>query len=380
MIQRRKNMNEITKIVLTGGPCAGKTTALQRIEKEFTEKGYKVFIIGESATELITAGARPFGTLSIPTYQFQKGILGYQLYKEAMYENFANTLPENTKCLLVCDRGALDNKAYIDKDSFAKILEELDLKEIDLLTRYKMILHLVTAAKGAEEFYTLANNEARSETKEEARKLDDTTLNCWMGHPNLHIIGNDQSFAEKMDEVRDTIHRELGIPVPTQQQRKFLIDLNSISQLPLPITKKMRIEQTYLDGKEEDCFRKMSDENASMYFEIHKKDTDDPKVRIKTMRRMTEKEYLRQTMSIDRQPLMKDRYSFVYHDQYFRLDIFRQLPLCLLEVEPTEKRTEISLPPELTVLDEVTENPEYRNFSLFQQINNQKKYKKDKEQ
>lgn len=380
MIQRRKNMNEITKIVLTGGPCAGKTTALQRIEKEFTEKGYKVFIIGESATELITAGARPFGTLSIPTYQFQKGILGYQLYKEAMYENFANTLPENTKCLLVCDRGALDNKAYIDKDSFAKILEELDLKEIDLLTRYKMILHLVTAAKGAEEFYTLANNEARSETKEEARRLDDTTLNCWMGHPNLHVIGNDQSFAEKMDEVRDTIHRELGIPVPIQQQRKFLIDLNSISQLPLPITKKMRIEQTYLDGKEENCFRKMSDENASMYFEIHKKDTDDPKTRIKTMRRMTEKEYLRQTMSIDRQPLMKDRYSFVYHDQYFRLDIFRQLPLCLLEVEPTEKRTEISLPPELTVLDEVTENPEYRNFSLFQQINNQKKYKKDKEQ
>ena len=43
-------MSKITKIVLTGGPCAVKTTALQRIEKEFTEKGYKVFIIGESAT------------------------------------------------------------------------------------------------------------------------------------------------------------------------------------------------------------------------------------------------------------------------------------------------------------------------------------------
>ena len=37
-------MCEITKVVLTGGPCAGKTTALQKIEKEFTEKGYKVFI------------------------------------------------------------------------------------------------------------------------------------------------------------------------------------------------------------------------------------------------------------------------------------------------------------------------------------------------
>lgn len=29
------------KIVLTGGPCAGKTTAIQKIEKEFTEKTIK---------------------------------------------------------------------------------------------------------------------------------------------------------------------------------------------------------------------------------------------------------------------------------------------------------------------------------------------------
>ena len=35
---------QIKKIVLTGGPCAGKTTAIQEIEKEFTEKGYLVLI------------------------------------------------------------------------------------------------------------------------------------------------------------------------------------------------------------------------------------------------------------------------------------------------------------------------------------------------
>ena len=41
-----------------------------------------------------------------------------------MYENFAMTLPEETKCLLICDRGALDNKAYIDAEGFAQILKE----------------------------------------------------------------------------------------------------------------------------------------------------------------------------------------------------------------------------------------------------------------
>ena len=36
-----ENVN-ITKIVLTGGPCAGKTTALTWINNYFTKRGYKV--------------------------------------------------------------------------------------------------------------------------------------------------------------------------------------------------------------------------------------------------------------------------------------------------------------------------------------------------
>ena len=43
----------ISKIVLTGGPCAGKTTALSMIEQKLTEKGYKVIIVTESATEMM---------------------------------------------------------------------------------------------------------------------------------------------------------------------------------------------------------------------------------------------------------------------------------------------------------------------------------------
>ena len=119
----------------------------------------------------------------------------------------------------------------------------------------------------------------------------------------------------------------------------------------------------------------MSDENASMYFEIHKRDTKDPEVRVKTMRRMKEKEYLRRTVNSEKTPILKDRYLFVYENQYFTLDVFRNLELCLLEVEPTEENDRICLPPELTVLDEVTDNPNYRNFRLFEQINQKQKEK-----
>ena len=40
----------VSKICLTGGPCAGKSTALSKIERELTDLGYKVFIIDEVAT------------------------------------------------------------------------------------------------------------------------------------------------------------------------------------------------------------------------------------------------------------------------------------------------------------------------------------------
>ena len=40
----------ISKIVLTGGPCAGKTTALSWIKNAFTKIGYAVLIVPETAT------------------------------------------------------------------------------------------------------------------------------------------------------------------------------------------------------------------------------------------------------------------------------------------------------------------------------------------
>ena len=36
---------DITKIVITGGPCAGKTTAMNWIQHAFTERGYDVLFL-----------------------------------------------------------------------------------------------------------------------------------------------------------------------------------------------------------------------------------------------------------------------------------------------------------------------------------------------
>ena len=40
----RDIMQQITKIVITGGPCAGKTTAMSWIQNSFTRRGYVVLL------------------------------------------------------------------------------------------------------------------------------------------------------------------------------------------------------------------------------------------------------------------------------------------------------------------------------------------------
>ena len=42
---------DVTKIVITGGPCAGKSTALSRIQEEFTTLGYTVLFVPETTTQ-----------------------------------------------------------------------------------------------------------------------------------------------------------------------------------------------------------------------------------------------------------------------------------------------------------------------------------------
>lgn len=78
---------EVTKIVITGGPCAGKSTGFSRIQDEFTTMGYRVLFVPETATELITGGIAPW------TYknsdEFQKYLMKLQLEKEKVFYDAA---------------------------------------------------------------------------------------------------------------------------------------------------------------------------------------------------------------------------------------------------------------------------------------------------
>ena len=59
-------------IVLTGGPCAGKTTTIAKVKEDLENLGYHVLLLNECATEIINGGIRPFGDNQVSVFDFQK--------------------------------------------------------------------------------------------------------------------------------------------------------------------------------------------------------------------------------------------------------------------------------------------------------------------
>ena len=161
-------MPEITKIVITGGPCAGKSTAMSWIQNFFGKQGIRVLFISETATDLITGGIAPW-TCS-KNVEYQEYHLQLQLLKEEIYHKAASNLKDE-RILIVCDRGLMDNKAYMNEEEYRRVLDDYNLSKSKIMDRYDAVFHLVSAAKGAKEYYNL-DNEARTETIEEARRIE----------------------------------------------------------------------------------------------------------------------------------------------------------------------------------------------------------------
>lgn len=192
-------------IVLTGGPCAGKTTTIACIKEYLEGLGYHVLLLNECATELINGGIRPFGDNQIPVFDFQNEILNLQLYKEKRYIDIVSKLPQDTKCIILSDRGILDSKAYLGQELFTKLLDKNGLKESDLGKQYDMVIHMVTVATDIKNKYNTSTNSARFENADEAIDLDKRTSDAWKNHKNVKVIAATEIIDEKIEKVKNLI-------------------------------------------------------------------------------------------------------------------------------------------------------------------------------
>ena len=225
-------------IVFTGGPCGGKTTTITYCAERLKDKGFPIVCVPEAASLIFSSG----GVLNMETYSkyeavlFQKCLFKLQLGLEncfawlLMLNQTRSTIQMSGKRpLLLCDRGLMDGSAYLAPDQWTVLLDEVGMYETEIKdNRYDMVIHLCSAAKGAEAFYQLQNNEARSESLQMAVELDDKIINAWKNHPKYVLIGNEmKDFSAKMKQAEAFILHEVVGEHPeltnVEYNRKYLL-------------------------------------------------------------------------------------------------------------------------------------------------------------
>lgn len=362
---------QITKIVITGGPCSGKSTALSWLQAEFTKKGYMVLFVPESASELILGGITPWTIDS--NAKFESYIIKHQLQKEKLFEDAAKHIENYDKVLIVCDRGVLDCKAYMTDYEFKSTLKALNTNEVLVRDGYDAVFHLVTAAKGAKESYTLENNKARSETPEEAIEKDEKTLNAWTGHTHLRVIDNSTNFENKMKRLIAEISNFLGEPTPYEIERKFLIEYPNLFELEkMPNCKKVEIIQTYLKTMQGEEVR-IRQRGLDGYFTYTKtvKRKINKTTRYEKEKRISKDEYLTLLLDADtsKHQIRKTRYCLNHKNQYFEIDVYPfWKDKAIMEIELKDENEKIDFPKKIKVVREVTGEEEFFNSNIAKNI------------
>jgi CYTH domain-containing protein/predicted ATPase len=370
MLNTSHLIEPVQMIVLTGGPCSGKSSSLAYLTEKLSDHGFMVFVIPETAT-LITNNGIDRRKMDRPkqVMMYEEAILEMQLSFEETYSRAVSRIfPEKRKVILL-DRGVMDIKAFVPREDFRDMLKRKGLKEVKLRDRYNGVVHLVTAADGAVEYYTGENNKARIETPEEAIRLDERIRESWLGHPHFRIVDNRTDFEGKIRRTFAAISQMLGLPARTTSEERFLVD--GIRHELLPPHKTIEIEQIYVrsrDRNEEIRVRKRGQEGAYLYFLTR---TRTAGIRIKEEELIDEQEYLNLKRLVDpkTEVLLKDRICFLWNHQHFELDAYKgkHEGLAVLQTQPwetTDGATSVDIPPFVTVSKNITGNHRYDERNL----------------
>ncbi|MBN8422438.1 MAG: AAA family ATPase [Verrucomicrobia bacterium] len=188
------------RIVLTGGPGGGKTTAGDLFRREI---GDKVVMVPEAATMMFTGG---FPRVHLPgaVHAAQRAIYHVQIHLEEA------VMAQHPEQILLCDRGTVDGAAYWPsgpEDFFADIGSTLERE----LLRYDAVIFFESAAVG--HMSIEGGNPIRNETIEQAILLDRKLRELWSQHPKFMLVPHNTSFFKKISfglAVLDGMVSELG--------------------------------------------------------------------------------------------------------------------------------------------------------------------------
>jgi predicted ATPase len=173
------------RLVLTGGPGGGKTTAADLFRREL---GERVVIVPESAT-ILFAGGFPRS----PEAEARRAVQQAVFHVQRNLEDVQSALFRDR--ILLCDRGTIDGAAYWpegDGDFFTAMGTTFEAE----LARYDAVVFFETAAVAGKSIE--GGNPVRSETLSEAVTLDRRLRALWSRHPRFLLVPHTQSFLHKI--------------------------------------------------------------------------------------------------------------------------------------------------------------------------------------
>jgi CYTH domain-containing protein/thymidylate kinase len=369
----------VKRVAITGGPCSGKSELLKRIKEYLHDNGVWGTVLPELYTELAQNNLTPE---LLGFEKFQKHLIGFQIQRESFYHealmeadgNWAEKY--NQDLVVVCDRGVPDSAAYMPDEQYRHYIAKQSYGREAMLHRYDLVIHLVTAAQGAEEFYSNKTNSHRKESATEARALDQATLLAWQGHPHHFVIGNETDFETKMQRAMATFARGIHMSnqQPTEIEHKFLV--LGFDQECIPAqARQYLITQTYLRG--DGSARRVRSSRATgtgevVYTYTEKQDTANPLVRIEKEKEINKSAY-DALLSIERHPVCdtvtKQRSVwFGSTGQKYELDVFGSpwKGLVFLELEVSSVDAPVVLPEALQGLRlvDVTADSRFTNWNI----------------
>ena len=185
--------HEPRRVVLTGGPGAGKTATLELIRQSFCRH---VAILPEAAGILFGGGFPRDGSLTVRKAA-QRAIFYTQRELEASCE-------ASDAAIVLCDRGTVDGAAYWPGPE--ELWPAVDTTLPEQLGRYDAVIHLRTPR--AEGGYD-RSNPLRIETAAEAAALDEAIARVWEGHPRRYVIDAAEDFLGKAARALEALRAEL---------------------------------------------------------------------------------------------------------------------------------------------------------------------------
>ncbi|XP_018332814.2 TRPL translocation defect protein 14-like [Agrilus planipennis] len=316
------------RLVLTGGPCGGKTTGQARLCTFFENMGWKVFRVPETATVLLSGGVK-FSDLDE-----NEGIC--------------------VRCVSV--RFALAFNYFKEFDEPQLFLERI---------RY-----------GSQ----VADHICRSEGVELARELDYNAAAAWIGHPYFDVIDNSTDFEGKIRRMIGAVCQKIGIDtgdrlLTNSRKLKFLVKGPLPADSAFPPFQDFEVVHNYLISEPpiQVRLRKRGQKGYFSYIHTVRRPVKYGQV-IEVKTQITHRDYINLLAQRDKShfTIFKKRRCFLINNQYFQLDIYQEPthPRCkgLIFLETytalDEAIMQERLPKFLNIVKDVTGNPDYSMYNL----------------